>query len=184
MMKSFFFLLIFTILLMFSAPLTRAQGGTGRDAPAPPKTTSKKPPPKQTREKSEGGVDSDVESDSMHNLEVARHYFKLKKAYVAALQRCEEIIAANPAFSRIDEVLYMAGESSLSLSEGKGKQKPALYVIHEGDTKKTLTPDEFRDLARDYFSQLINSYPQSSFRGQAEVALQALGGPKPKSTGQ
>ena len=126
----------------------------------------------------------DVESDSMHNLEVARHYFKLRKAYVAALQRCEEIIAANPAFSRIDEVLYMAGESSLSLSEGKGKQKPSLYVIHEGDAKKTLTPDEFRDLARDYFSQLINSYPQSSFRGQAELALQALGGPKPKSSGQ
>src|SRR5438105_1116933 len=93
--------------------------------------------------------DADVESDSMHNLEVARHYFKLRKAYVAALQRCEEIIAANPAFSRIDEVLYMAGESSLSLSEGKGKQKPSLYVIHEGDAKRTLKPDEFRDLARD-----------------------------------
>src|SRR5438067_3802626 len=128
--------------------------------------------------------DADVESDSMHNLEVARHYFKLRKAYVAALQRCEEIIAANPAFSRIDEVLYMAGESSLSLSEGKGRQKPSLYVIHEGDAKKTLTSDEFRDLARDYFSHLVNSYPQSSFRGQAELALQALGGAKPKSSGQ
>ncbi len=128
--------------------------------------------------------DSDVESDSMHNLEVARHYFKLKKAYVAALERCEEILAANPAFSRIDEVLYMAGASSLSLSEGKGRQKPALYVIHEGDTKRTLKPEEFRDLARDYFSQLVNSYPQSSFRSQAESALQTLGGPKPKSTGQ
>src|SRR2546425_7960212 len=73
----------------------------------------------------------DVESDSMHNLEVARHYFKLRKAYVAALQRCEEIIAANPAFSRIDEVLYMAGESSLSLSEGNAQQKPSRYVIYE-----------------------------------------------------
>src|SRR2546423_13655519 len=127
--------------------------------------------------------DADMESDAMHNLEVARHYFKLRKAYVATLQRCEEIIAANPTFSRIDEVLYMAGESSLNLAEGKGKQKPALYVIHEGDTKKTLTPDEFRDLARDYFSQLINSYPQSSFRGQAEDGLRALGGPQPKRSG-
>lgn len=128
--------------------------------------------------------DPDVESDAYHNLEVARHYFKLKKAYVATLQRCEEIIAGSPTFSRIDEVLFMAGESSLNLAEGKGKQKPALYVIHEGDTKKTLTPEEFRDLARDYFSQLVSSYPQSSFRPQAEDALKVLGGPKAKSSGR
>lgn len=136
-----------------------------------------KPGPKVER-------DADMESDATHNLEVARHYFKLKKAYVATLQRCEEIIAGNPTFSRIDEVLYMAGQSSLNLSEGKGKQKPALYVLHEGESKKTLTPDEFRDLARDYFSQLVNNYPQSAFRGQAEDALKGLGGAKPKSSGQ
>jgi len=159
------FLSLFVLTLLFGAQsIVCAQGGA-------------KQGPKINR-------DADVESDSMHNLEVARHYFKLRKAYVAALQRCEEIIAANPAFSRIDEVLYMAGESSLSLSEGKGKQKPSLYVIHEGDAKRTLKPNEFRDLARDYFSQLVNSYPQSSFRGEAELALQALGGPKPKSSGQ
>src|SRR5213592_1071881 len=64
--------------------------------------------------------DADLEKDSLHNLEVARHYFKLKKAYVAALQRCEEIIAGNPVFSKIDEVLYMAGASSLRLAENKG----------------------------------------------------------------
>src|SRR5882724_692263 len=66
--------------------------------------------------------DSELEKDSLHNLEVARHYFKLKKAYIAALQRCEEIIAGNPVFSKIDEVLFMAGESSLRLAENKGKQ--------------------------------------------------------------
>jgi outer membrane protein assembly factor BamD (BamD/ComL family) len=108
----------------------------------------------------------------------------LKKAYVAALQRCEEIIAANPAFSKIDEVLFMAGESSLHLAEGKGKQEAALYVIHEGDTKRTLTPDQFRDLARDYLSQLVNSYPDSSYRSQAEESLRSLGGPKSKASGQ
>ena len=163
-MKKLFLSLFVLALLVGAQSVACAQGGA-------------KQSPKVDR-------DSDVESDSMHNLEVARHYFKLKKAYVAALERCEEIIAANPAFSRIDEVLYMAGESSLSLSEGKGKQKPALYVIREGDTKRTLKPEEFRDLARDYFSQLVNGYPQSSFRSQAESALQALGGPKPKSAGQ
>ena len=128
--------------------------------------------------------DADLEKDSLHNLEVARHYFKLRKAYVAALQRCEEIIAANPAFTKIDEVLYMAGQSSLNLADGKGKQKSSLYVIHEGDTKRTLLPDEFRDLARDYFSQLVNSHPESPFRAEAEDALRALGGPKPKTSGQ
>ena len=122
--------------------------------------------------------DAELEKDSLHNLEVARHYFKLRKAYVAALQRCEEIIAANPTFSRIDEALYMAGQSSLNLSEGKGKQKPTVYVIHEGETKKTLSSDEFRELARGYFSQLVNSYPESSFRSEAENALRTLGGAK------
>jgi outer membrane protein assembly factor BamD (BamD/ComL family) len=120
--------------------------------------------------------DAEMEKDSMHNLEVARHYFKTRKAYVAALQRSEEIIAANPAFSRIDEALFMAGRSSLNLAEGKGKQKSTLYVIHEGETKKTLTAEQFRELARGFFTQLVNSYPESSFRSQAEDALRTLGG--------
>jgi sugar phosphate isomerase/epimerase len=66
--------------------------------------------------------DPDMEKDSLHNLEVARQYFKLRKAYKASLARCEEIIAGNPTFSKIDEVLFIAGESSLRLSENKGKQ--------------------------------------------------------------
>jgi outer membrane protein assembly factor BamD (BamD/ComL family) len=128
--------------------------------------------------------DNDLEKDSLHNLEVARHYFKTRKAYVAALQRCEEILAANPEFSKIDEVLFMAGESSLHLAEGKGRQESSLYVIHEGDTKRTLTAEQFRELARDYLSQLVNSYPESSYRSQAEESLRPLGGAKPKNSGE
>ena len=126
--------------------------------------------------------DADLEKDSLHNLEVARHYFKLKKAYVAALERCEEIIAGNPAFSKIDEILFLAGESSLNLAESKGKQKPDQYVIHEGDKKSTLTAQEFRDKARDYLSQLVNGYPQSKFKDDALQDLNSLGGAKPKET--
>jgi outer membrane protein assembly factor BamD (BamD/ComL family) len=111
-----------------------------------------------------------LEKDSLHNLEVARHYFKLKKAYVAALQRCEEIIAGNPVFSKIDEVLFMAGESSLRLAENKGKQA------------SKVTSDKLRGDARDYLSQLVNGYPDSSFRKQAEEDLKGLGGPKPKES--
>ena len=128
--------------------------------------------------------DLDLEKDSLHNLEVARQYFKLRKAYVAALQRCEEVIAGYRDFSRIDEILFMAGESSLNLAEGRGKQPPSLYVIHNGDQKRTLLPGEFRDLARDYLSQLVNDFPDSKFRKEAEDDLKALGGPKPKEGGK
>jgi outer membrane protein assembly factor BamD (BamD/ComL family) len=112
--------------------------------------------------------DPDVEKESMHNLDVARQYFKLKKAYKASLDRCEEIIAGNPGFSKIDEVLFIAGESNLRLAEEKGKQKV-----------KT-EPDKLRETARDYLSQLVNDYPQSKFRSQALDDLKPLGGPKPK----
>src|SRR5512132_3117459 len=67
--------------------------------------------------------DPELEKDSLHNLEVARHYFKLKKAYVAAIKRCEEIDAGNPNFAKMDEVLYIAGASSMRLAETGGKQK-------------------------------------------------------------
>ena len=126
--------------------------------------------------------DPDMETEAKHNLEVARQYFKLRKAYVASLQRCEEVLAANPAYSKIDEILYIAGKSSLNLAEAKGKQKPDQYVIHEGDKKVTLTADEFRDKARDYLSQLVNDHPQSTFRTEAEDDLKALGGAKPKES--
>jgi len=125
--------------------------------------------------------DPDMEKDSLHNLEAARLYFKLRKAYVASLQRCEEILAGNPAFSRIDEVLYIAGKSNLYLSEGKGKQSPTLYKRGGANSQSsTLTPEEFRNEARDYLSQLVNDYPQSKFKEEALEDLKSLGGLKPK----
>jgi outer membrane protein assembly factor BamD (BamD/ComL family) len=114
--------------------------------------------------------DADLEKDAMHNLEVARHYFKQKKAYLAALQRCEEVIAGNPTFARIDEILFIAGESSLRLSEGKGKQSVKAAAA------------KLRDDARGYLEQLVNDYPQSPFREQAEAELKSLGGPKPTTS--
>jgi hypothetical protein len=119
--------------------------------------------------------DPDLEKDSLHNLEVARNYFKLKKAYVAALKRCEEIIAGNPNFARIEEALFMAGESSLFLAEKKGKQSPTLYA------KPPLSADEFRKMGREYLTRLITDYPESSFRKQAEADLASLGTAKVKT---
>ena len=114
--------------------------------------------------------DPELEKDSLHNLDVARQYFKLKKAYIAALRRCEEVIAGNPNFSKLDEILFIAGESSLRLSENKGKQ-----------TEKDRKPEQLREDARTYLSQLVNDHPQSPFRQQAEDDLKPLGGVKPKA---
>jgi hypothetical protein len=118
--------------------------------------------------------DPDLERDSLHNLEVARNYFKLKKAYVAALKRCEEIIAGNPNFAKIEEVLFMAGQSSLALSEGKGKQKPDLYVSFDSGEKKTLTPQQFREMGRDYLNKLITDHPDSQYAKDARESLREL----------
>ena len=71
--------------------------------------------------------DPELEKDSLHNLEVARQYFKLEEGLrCGTSSRCEEVIAGNPNFAKMDEVLFMAGESSLFLAEKKGKQKSSL----------------------------------------------------------
>jgi hypothetical protein len=163
MKKNFLPITVVLFMFMVFAPVSYGQGA--------PKSG---PDPSTIR-------DSDLETDSFHNLEVARNYFKLKKAYVAALKRCEEIIAGNPNFTKIEEVLFIAGRSSLSLADGKGKQSPSLYVSYDGNTKRTLTPEQFRDMGRDYLTRLVNNYPNSSFRKQADEELRSLGGTKQSS---
>lgn len=138
--------------LSFAATNARAQSGASRG-----------PDPSTMR-------DPDLEKDSMKSLEAVRLYFRLRKAYVAALDRCEEIIAGNPTFSRIDEVLYYAGLSSLYLSENKGKQAP----------KKEVSAEKYRTEGRDYLSLVVNNYPDSEFRKLAEKELSRLGGPTSK----
>ena len=118
--------------------------------------------------------DPDLERDSHHNLEVAKNYFKLKKAYVAALKRCEEIIAGNPNFAKIEEVLWMAGQSSIWLSQNKGKQNPDLYVSFEGGEKRTLTSQQFLDMGKMYLNKLVAEYPNGSYAKQAQEELRAL----------
>jgi outer membrane protein assembly factor BamD (BamD/ComL family) len=134
--------------------------------------------------------DAELEKDSLHNLEVARHYFKQKKAYLAALKRCEEIDAGNPNFAKMDEVLYIAGQSSLRLAETGGKQKtknvlPTDMQPKEKQVMTYKTPEELREDARVYLSRLVAGYPNSAFHKEAEADLQALGGPiKPEGSRQ
>jgi outer membrane protein assembly factor BamD (BamD/ComL family) len=156
-MKSKFFFVFLLLFVLFVAPSAFAQGGVKSG-----------PDPSTLR-------DPDLERDSQHNLEVAKNYFKLKKAYVASLKRCEEIIAGNP---KIDEVLLMAGQSSLWLSQNKGKQKPEQYVSFDGGEKKTLTSAQFREMGVDYLNKLIKDYPESPFAKDAREELRLLEAPK------
>lgn len=117
--------------------------------------------------------DADAERSAKHELEVARHYFHNKKAYLASYKRADELIAGYPEFSKLDEVLYIAGMSSFYLSQGKGKQ--ALPKAEPG-RQAEYTPEDMRDNAREYLSRLVNNYPKSSFRKEAEEALSQLGG--------
>lgn len=143
---------VMVVAVFVSAPAARAQGvRTGPD-----QSTLRDP---------------DLERDSLHNLEVAKNYFKLKKAYVAALKRCEEIIAGNPNFAKIEEVLLMAGQSSLWLSENKGKQRPEQYVTFDGGEKRTLTSEQFREMGREYLSKLIKDYPDGEYAKEAREEL-------------
>ncbi len=158
-MKFKFFMLLFVFVLFVAAPSTQAQ--------------VRNPDPATLR-------DPDLERDSHHNLEVAKNYFKLKKAYVATLKRCEEILAGNPNFAKIEEVLWMAGASSLWLAEGKGKQSRDLYVTFDGGQKRTLTADQFREMGRDYLKKLIADHPEGSYAKQAQEELRQLEAPKPQ----
>jgi outer membrane protein assembly factor BamD (BamD/ComL family) len=147
--------LVFSLAVMLcGASAAMAQGGARRE-----------PDPAVLR-------DPLMERDSKHNLDAARQYFKLKKAYRASLSRAEEIIAGYPNFSLIDEALYIAGMSNLYLSEKKGKQPPTLPV------------EKHRDEARMYLSRVVNEYPESSFRKDAEKELQSLGGALQKTEGK
>lgn len=163
MKKICLLLALLTIGLCLSAPAAFAQGNVKS---GPDSSTLRDP---------------ELEKDSLHNLEVARNYFNLKKAYVATLRRCEEVVATNPTFSKFDEILYLAGASSKNLAENKGKQNVSQYVTLSEGVKKTPSADEFREMARGYFVQIVNNYPQSKFFKQAQLELESLGGPGSKT---
>ncbi len=112
-----------------------------------------------------------LEADARHNLEVAQQYFKLKKAYKAVLLRFEETFAAYPEFSKMDEFLYYAGMSSFYLSDNKGKQK--IDLKSEKDKEK-FAPEKLREDAKVYLSTLVDKYPQSSFKADAEKTLKDI----------
>ena len=114
--------------------------------------------------------DEMLAADAKKNLKAAQLYYA-RKAYVGALQRCEETLAVFQRFNKFDEVLYIAGMSSARLSRREGKQPlPA-----------EMTPDKYAILARQYLTQLVNEHAKSGFRKLAEEELRALGDPAAKA---
>ena len=146
--------------VLFGAADGRAQSGTVAAGPDPAAVR-----------------DVETEQAAKHELEVARHYFKNKKAYYAAFKRCEELAAGYPEFYKLDEVLYIAGMSSLYLSEGKGKQKPPASTPEKAEN---FSPENLRTTAREYLTRVVDDFPKSDFRKDAQEALARLGGAKPK----
>jgi outer membrane protein assembly factor BamD (BamD/ComL family) len=113
-----------------------------------------------------------LEADASHNLEVANNYFKLKKAYKAVIMRFEETFAAYPDYSKMDEFLYIAGMSSYYLSNNKGKQK--ITAAATEDEKKKYAPEKLREDATMYLTMLVQKYPNSKHKSDAEKILKEL----------
>ena len=113
-----------------------------------------------------------METDAKHNLDVALQAFSpLKKAYKAVLMRFEETYAAYPTFSKIDEFLYIAGMSSYYLSENKGKQKVDLKLEKE---KEKFAPAKLKEDAIAYLSIILDKYPESQYKIEAEKTLKLI----------
>lgn len=112
-----------------------------------------------------------MEQDAKHNLDVAWQAFQLKKAYKGVIMRFDETFAAYPNFSKMDEFLYLAGMSSWYLSENKGKQKIDLKTEKE---KEKYAPAKLKEDAVTYLSMLVDKYPQSKYRDEAEKTLKEI----------
>lgn len=117
-------------------------------------------------------MDPVLEADAKHNLDVAWQAFKpLKKAYKQVIMRFEETFAAYPQFSRMDEFLYLAGMSSVYLSKNEGKQKVNLKIERE---REKYAPEKLREDAAAYLSMLLEKYPESKYRDDAEKTLNEI----------
>jgi outer membrane protein assembly factor BamD len=84
----------------------------------------------------------------MHELKVARFYFKQRQAYKAAASRSKGILDDYPGFSRSDEALYLLGVS----------------MFEQEDTDTAIT----------YFQRLVKYYPDSEYHDDAVDYLKRL----------
>ncbi len=148
-MKKAFLLLSFSIFIFAFSPETKAQETVDPQAI----------------------TDNLFEQDAQHNFNVAYQYYKLKKAYKGVLMRFEETYAAYPQFSKMDEFLYIAAMSSFYLSENKGRQK---VDFKDEAEKEKFAPEKMEENAVAYFGIIIEQYPNSKFKKDAEKMLKKI----------
>jgi tetratricopeptide (TPR) repeat protein len=84
-----------------------------------------------THGKLETPRDAEMEVTAKHNLDVARYYLTKRKAYQGALDRLQEILQTYPEFSKVDEVVYLAGEADLKLGKTDDASKMYQKLIKE-----------------------------------------------------
>lgn len=106
------------------------------------------------RESVEARISEIQEYLAMHELKVARFYYNLREAALAAQMRTAEILNKYPNFSRFDEALY-------------------LHARAMADQEDTETASQ--DLTR-----LIKNYPHSEYRQKAEELLKKWNKPTPE----
>jgi outer membrane protein assembly factor BamD (BamD/ComL family) len=117
-----------------------------------------------------------MEEDAKHNMDVAwQAYGPARKAYKQVIMRFEETFAAYPDFSGMGTFLYLAGMSSYYLSENMGKQK--IDLKSEKDRKK-YDPVKLKADAKMYLSMVVQKYPDSQYKNEAEKTLKLLNGGK------
>ncbi len=112
-----------------------------------------------------------LETDALHNLDVAWQAFKPKRAYKQVLLRFEETYAAYPDFSRMEEFIYLAGMSSYYLSKNEGRQKVDLKQERE---RERYEPAKLREEAQAYLATLLEKYPETKYRSEVERILKEL----------
>ncbi|MFV0390073.1 MAG: hypothetical protein ACK5NT_15120 [Pyrinomonadaceae bacterium] len=134
----------------------------------------------QTKTDDQPTVTQSIEVDSLHNLSVAWQYFKSKKAYQSSLMRTDETLVANPAFSKIDEVLYIAGMSCYYLLNNKGKQKLNFALMSDAE-KERFSSDRLREDAYVYLGMLIEDHADSKYAKKAKKYFDELDKSRKKS---
>jgi len=92
--------------------------------------------------------DETMEIAAKHNLEVARWYLTKRKAYEGARDRLQEILDTYPDFSRMDEVVFLMGETYLKLGK--------------------------KDKAAEFYDKVVKSFPDSEHVKKARERLEEL----------
>ncbi len=94
------------------------------------------------------------ENLAMHELIVARFYYKRRESAQAAQMRTEEILSKYPNFSRFDEALWLHA--------------------------KAMADQEDTETAAQDLTRLVATYPFSEYRKPAEALLKQWGKPVPE----